>query len=223
MDVDVDICGRQPDVDDGERVATGHEKAVVGFFDGVGQRPAAHPASVDEQRYVVAVSPRQAGVPYHAEDQRRVEDDSCVGGERQQRLRDLVTVDAGDRVAEVGVARRLESQTPVDEEHETHLGVGKRVVADDACYLRGLGGGRAQELQTRGLPAEQAPDADDRAGCHALVALLDDLPFFEAQHAARCCIRKARTGLHLGDGRYAGQRLAAEAERGDSLEVDFGQ
>ena len=114
VDVDVDVGRGQADVDDGERMASGHEEAVVGLFDGEGQGAAAHPATVDEQRDVVAVSPGQARLPYQAADEggsgRRAR---RRRGERQERLRDLVAVDAGRGVAEVGVAGRAQGEAAV--------------------------------------------------------------------------------------------------------------
>ena len=130
-----------------------------------------------------------------------------------------VAVDAGRGFAARAAAVRDEGLAAVERRRERDLRIGEGVVADHGGDLARLGGRRAQELEARRLPPEQVAHGDRGAGGGAAASGVCTSPPARRTTRRLATPLPARYRLDLGDGGDARQRLAAEAQRRDRVEV----
>ena len=112
----------------------------------------ADPASIDEQRDIAPVRPRDGG---RADQPRCLDRSVCLAIERQQFGRQVDAIHRGGGVPQVAVARRRQVRAAVDAEREAHLRVGEGVLRDHGGDLPALRRRRTEELQSRLLATEE--------------------------------------------------------------------
>ena len=118
---------------------------------------------------------------------------------------------------------RVQEDAPVREEANVDPGVGQRQLGHDANDGRLLRGGALQELGPRRRVEEQVPHLDGRAGRSRRPGPDSSTtpPSPTIEESARRS-RRPRQERQPRDGEDRGQRLPAEPERADRVEVGLG-
>ena len=137
---------------------------------------------------------------------------------RQQLCR-LGPEDAAQGVVEPA-SRRTQPGAAVDNAGDAQLWLDQRKVADNSQRGRDLGALAAEETQPRRRGGEEVEHLHGRPGRTAPCPLLHRLAVAHTQRGRRRAAPASREREgHVGHRRDAGQRLAAEPQRGHGLEV----
>ncbi len=213
MDVDVHGVVRHLDEQVHLGAALLDRGHAVRVDDRVRDRPILHHAPVDEhvlrpagrpllrQRRDVADHLDVAAVPPHVDEIR------------------TIAVELVQAIAERCHRRTLEDGPSGARQREADLRVAERQLRDDPGHLGGLGGVGLQELAARGQVVEHVGHLDRRPLGHARFGDRRDGAAIDADLGARAGAARTRLQPEMRDGGDARQRLAAEAERRDPLEV----
>ena len=136
--IDVDILGRNPDHQHGNRVAAAHQQRVIGLHDGIRQAGVLNPAAVDEQMNTRPVGAVQVG--------RRGETPDVDIGMFTGIVLDLdhvfERVQAEHRrnhVDQLAAAVRPEDLAPILHQHKAHMRVRQGIAHHDIRDLPVLG------------------------------------------------------------------------------------
>ena len=134
-------------------------------------------------------------------------------------LRGLAAHDGIDRAEELAVAGRGELLLPVAQHAHGDLRMGQRKALHRAEHGGGLHGVALHELHARRCIVKQVTHEHGRAVRTARLAALRHDARLEMQTRAEGRVRRLRQHVDARDGGNGRQRLAAEAERVDGLQI----
>ena len=192
-----------------------HDGALVGLLQGGHGGAAADVPAVDEEVLHGAVGPAGGGradKALHLYMAQLVVDGNEGGGE-------LPAVDGVNGGGELAVPRGVELLLAVPEEPEGNLRVGQGQLIQNARHGVALGGVLFEELHAGGGVVEQIPHQN--GGALGAAGVLQGGLLGAAAGVAHPCHRAGGAGeqLHVGHGGDGGQRLPAEAQGGDGVQV----
>ena len=127
--------------------------------------------------------------------------------------------DLTNRGAQVAVPGGAEGMAAIDGQFEAHIGPTERVGVDGAADEGRFGRDRAEKLQARGHMLEEVAHRDGRPLRAAARPLRDRPATIDLHLEALVAAERAGEEREARDGGDAGERLAAEAERGDVLQI----
>ena len=215
MDVDVDLARVERELEGGQRELVPRQERPVRLQQGLRQERVADHPPVDDEVNVVAMGTGE----------RRRGDDAGHARPRtfarhvEEPGRQPEAVQRADPLPQAGARGSVQEDAPVREEAEVDPRIGQRQLGHDANDGRLLRGGALQELGPRRRVEEQIPDLDGRAGCRVGRARLPHDPALSDDEEPPRRGGGPRQERHPGDGEDGGQRLPAEPERADRVEV----
>ena len=215
MDVHVDHLRRRLDAQEGDGKAAGHQQAAIGLAEGVLQRSVADVAAIEQQVLHAVVAAAVAGMAHVAG-----QPDRAAGAfDPDQGPRRLLAEQPADPLQPALRAGQLQQRPLLVAQGEVHLGQGQGDAREGLAHVAQLGLRRAEELAADRRVEEQVGNLD--RGAHRAAAGDDrraltagDLDLRPGRGVGRAAAQ--RHPAHLGD---RGQRLAAEAQRGDAEQV----
>ena len=214
MDIDIHRVGRHAHLHEQRRIAPPHQHIAVGALDGKRNHWRTGGTLIDEHNLPFAVQPAKrwhAGIAadFHravAEVQR-----AQVGGHlRAIQIADAVQQRACRQPVHIGIVRAQD---------EFHGWIRQRLVDERLPDVCELGGRRAQKLAARRHIKKQIAHGDVRARRHAGIAHLLNAPaeYQNLRAGGRACAVGKQRELRHGGNR--GEGLAAEAHRGDVIQI----
>jgi hypothetical protein len=242
MDVDVDLVRGHLEEDEDNGKRCGRDDVAIGFADRVQDEAVADEALVDEDVDGVAIELLQfglgdeaahaqrsgigRGVVFIALPRRRLGQSGAVEGSLgchgDELVEGVAAEDLVDALGGLRDRRRDEQGVGRGVQLEMLLGMGERVMCNQCCYMRELGGFGLEEFAAGRSVEEEIADRDGGSGGKA--GVFDAIDFsaddFDAGPAVFAC--GAGFELDAGDGGDGRKRFAAEAEGGDGEQVVAG-
>jgi len=222
VDVDVNLGGLAFDKQSRDRMPVRGQEIEIGAPERAGERLVPHGAPVDEQELLRGVRPAIGRQAHPAREPSAV----AVRLERDRIRGELIAQRLPEPPSETGFAgargRPVETRAQVGREGDADLGRSHRQALDRVRRGQRLGPVGLEELEPRRRGGEQVARLDPRAeGRRArLDRAFDPVLDQEPEPMRRAGVAGADLqSRHRGD---RGQRLAAEAERGDLHEVAVG-
>jgi hypothetical protein len=215
VDVGIDLLRRQIEEQDDDRRPLASQVGTVDLLDDAGERARLDPASADEEADALAATAAEArGTEEAAQPQ-----PAPVGCDRQQATGGRGTVEPLQDGAEITLARTLEDQAALAGDAEAAVRMAQGVMGGDGEQRLLLVAGIAEEAPAGRETAEEVMDAHGRPD-RAAAPLLEEDPAVAHHHpgAGRLGGRAGQEG-EVADGGDAGQRLAAEAQGGDAVQI----
>ncbi len=223
MHVDVDLARRHRHEQREQRVARLGDQIAVGRAHGADQQLVLHRPAVDEEVLLAGVGPMQRRQPGKAGDAHAL----ALDFDRQRVVQELAPHDAAETremsVGAQGLRRQSQARALPRRQREGDRRVRHGEALDDLGDRGVLGALAFEELEPRRRRREQLAHLDAGAGVEgggphgALGAAIDD---DLVRRPASGLARPDRQMRHRAD---RGQRLAAEAERGNVEEVLVGE
>ena len=122
MNIDIYLIVVERYVDDGHRIATLFEKAVIRLLKRVAEHATLHPAAIDEEAHVAAVCPAERGLAYQAIYTRPFQV-FVISADSQHVFSNVQAVDRGNCLAQAAGARGLQ-RCVARVQAEAHLWIG---------------------------------------------------------------------------------------------------
>ena len=223
--IDIDLLGRQFQMQDGKWKAVLHQVGPVALLQGPGQEVGPQHPAVDKAYLKIAAGPADLRPAQEAFQvvflQIRADGDQAGGN--------LPAVDAVDQFLQLPVAGGMQLFLAADLVMEGNTGMGQGLVLDQVRDIARLRLGLAQELPADRYVIKEIADDHGRAVRGADLLQFQRDPVLPAGLCARQAggpdPRQAVPGLgdhlHLGDSRDRGQSLAPEAQCRQAVQVAF--
>ena len=215
VDVHIHQMLRQPQLQHAVGIAPDHQPVAVGLLERGGHRLRAHQPPVDEKDLLHPVAARGRRARDIAREREALpfalHGDHLAGA--------LPPQNGVKRALELPVAGGLELLGALAQHAEGDLGMRQRQLLHGGQNGRALDGVALHEFQACGGVIEQIADDDRRAhGTPGLAALGHDAAV-KMQRRAEIVFASAREQIDARNGGDRRQRLAAEAQRADRLEI----
>ena len=215
MHIHIDRLGSDSEGEDKDRVSILREQRVIGIVDGFRHRAALDDAAVDDDRLVLAAALQKRRLGNEPR-----KDASFVFPRDFEHLASrLRTVECRHDIEETAVPRCLDDGASVIDEAEGNIRIRERQLPHHRIDAAGLGPFGFQEFLPGRHIIEEIAHLDRRAARRAGRLHFADCPALDFDdRALHVFLAPGRDG-RAGDGRNARQRLSAEAQRGDVIDV----
>ena len=215
MHIHIDRLGSDSEGEDKDRVSILREQRMIGIVDGFRHRTALDDAAVDDDRLVLAAALQKRRLG----NEPRKDAPFVFAGDFEHFSSRLRAVECGHDIEETAVPRCLDDGASVIDEAEGNIRIRERQLPHHRIDAAGLGAFGFQEFLPGRHIIEEIAHLDRRAARCAGRLHFADCPALDFDdRALHVFLPPGRDG-RAGDGRNARQRLSAEAQRGDVIDV----